>query len=71
MLSAVDVLTARIGNFGTAQVPPSRADVDPAVILGAAEELRLEGRLEGIVCNRLDTALGKDADVGAQPIRDW
>ena len=38
-----DALTARIGKSGTVQVPPSWADVDPAVILGAAEELRLEG----------------------------
>ena len=48
-------------------MPPSWGDVDPAVILGAAEELRLEG----IVCKRLDTALGKDAVAEAQPIRDW
>jgi hypothetical protein len=48
----------------------SAAAVDPAVILGAAEELRLEG-LEGIVCKRLDTALRKDAVAEAQPIRDW
>jgi ATP-dependent DNA ligase len=50
-------LTVRIGKSGTFQVPPSWADVDPAVILGAADELRLEG----IVCKQLDTALGKDA----------
>jgi bifunctional non-homologous end joining protein LigD len=62
-----DALTARIGKSGTVQVPPSWADVDPAVILGAAEELRPEG----IVCKRLDTALGKDAAAEAQPIRDW
>ena len=30
-----DALTARIGKSGTVQVPPSWADVDPAVILGA------------------------------------
>lgn len=48
-------------------MPLSWADVDPAVILGAAEELRAKSR---IVCKRLDTALGKDAAAEAQPIRD-
>ena len=42
----------------------SGAALDPAVILGAAEELRLEG----IVCKRLDTALRRDAVAEAQPI---
>jgi hypothetical protein len=27
--------------------------------------------MKGIVCKRLDTALGKDGAAGAQPIRDW
>jgi hypothetical protein len=48
----------------------SGAAVDPAVILGAAEEIAPGGDLEGIVCKRLDTALGKDAVAEAQPIRD-
>jgi hypothetical protein len=38
-----DALAARIAKFGTVQVPPSWADINPAAILGAAEELRLEG----------------------------
>jgi len=48
-------------------VPPSWADINPAVILGVAEELRLEG----IVCMRLDIGLSRDAAAEAQPIRDW
>jgi hypothetical protein len=45
----------------------SRADVAPAVILGAAEELRLER----MVRKRLDASLGKDAAAEARQIRDW
>jgi hypothetical protein len=60
-----DRLTARIGKFGTVQMPPSWADVDPAIVLGAAEELLLEG----IVYKQLDSALGKDAAAEAPPIR--
>jgi hypothetical protein len=46
----------------------SGAPVDPPVILGAAEELHLEG----IVYKRLDIALSGDAAVAeAHPIRDW